>query len=166
MYGGVKVELVKAVPESGVARGGDPIQDIVPLDGDGSVIAQARHRAADFLGRVQAEHGLPVSARAMDLTQLVVSELVTNARKYAPGPVLMELRISGSVVEVGVWDSDPVLPVARAADVGRVGQHGLEIVMAVAQGFEVKREPVGKRITVRIALLDDPGGNVSGRHPE
>ncbi|MFF4085959.1 ATP-binding protein [Streptomyces nigra] len=142
------------------------IQDTVALDGDGHVIAEARHRAVDFLTRVQAEHGLPVSARAMDLTQLVVSELVTNARKYAPGPVLMELRIIGAVVEVVVWDSDPVLPVARAADAGRVGQHGLEIVMAVAQGFEAQREPVGKRITARIALPDDPGGDISGRRPQ
>ncbi|MEE1764728.1 ATP-binding protein, partial [Streptomyces sp. SP17KL33] len=38
------------------------------------------------------------------------------------------------------------------ADTGRVGQHGLEIVMAVAQGFEARQEPVGKRITARIAL--------------
>ncbi|GGU22357.1 hypothetical protein GCM10010244_56260 [Streptomyces coeruleorubidus] len=67
--------------------------------------------------------------------QLVVSELVTNARKYAPGPVLIKLRISGDGVEAVVWDSDPVLLVARAADAGRVGQHGLEIVMAVAQGL-------------------------------
>lgn len=35
---------------------------------------------------------------------------------------------------------------ARAADAGRVGQHGLEIVMAVSQGFEVQQELVGKRI--------------------
>jgi anti-sigma regulatory factor (Ser/Thr protein kinase) len=149
-----------------VVPDGLPIQDTFALDGDGHVIADARHRAADFLARVQAEHGIPVSARAMDLTQLVVSELVTNARKYAPGPVLMELRIAGDAVEVVVWDSDPVLPVARAADAGRVGQHGLEIVMAVAQGFEVQREPVGKRITARIALPDDPDGNVSGRRPQ
>ncbi|MFD4879575.1 ATP-binding protein [Streptomyces sp. NPDC058420] len=142
------------------------MQETVALDGGGSCIAEARHRAADFLTRVQAEHGLPVSARAMDLTQLVVSELVTNALKYAPGPVLMELRVSGAVVEVVVWDSDPVLPVARAADAGRVGQHGLEIVMAVAQGFEVEREPVGKRVTVRIALPDDPGGALTGRRPQ
>jgi hypothetical protein len=99
----------------------------------------------------------------MDLTQLVVSELVTDARKYAPGPV--DLRIVGDLVEVVVWDSDPVLPVTRAADAGRAGQHGLEIVMAVAQGFEVQREPVGKRITARIALPDDPGGGVTGRRP-
>jgi hypothetical protein len=46
-----------------------------------------------------------------------------------------------------------------------VGQHGLEIVMAVVQSFEVQREPVGKRITARLALLDDPGGDVAGHSP-
>ncbi|GAA3787540.1 ATP-binding protein [Streptomyces phyllanthi] len=143
--------------------GADPIQETVALEGDGSCIAKARHLAVGFLTRVQAEHGLPVSARAMELTQLVVSELVTNARKYAPGPVLMELRVAAAMVEVVVWDSDPVLPVARTTDPGRVGQHGLEIVMAVVQGFEVQREPVGKRVTARIALADDPGGDVAGR---
>ncbi|MEU0946866.1 ATP-binding protein [Streptomyces canus] len=145
------------VSENVPAPGEQAIQTTVALDGDGTCIARARHLAAGFLTRVQAEHGLPVSQRAVDLTQLVVSELVTNALKYAPGPVLLDLRIVGDAVEVMVWDSDPVLPVARAADVGRVGQHGLEIVMAVAQGFEAQREPVGKRITARIALLDEPG---------
>ncbi|MFF4397277.1 ATP-binding protein [Streptomyces sp. NPDC001480] len=146
-------------PQSGPAR------TAIALGGDGGCIAEARHVAIRFLAAVQTEHGLPVSARAMDLTQLVVSELVTNARKYAPGPVLMELGIVGDLVEVTVWDGDPTLPVARAADPGRVGQHGLEIVMAVAQGFEVVREPVGKRITARIALPDDPGGGIAGRPP-
>ncbi|MFJ4525733.1 ATP-binding protein [Streptomyces sp. NPDC088810] len=133
------------------------------LDGDGTCIAEARHLAAGFLTRLKADHGIPVPSRAMDLTQLVVSELVTNARKYAPGPVLLDLRVTGPVIEVAVWDSDPVLPVARAADPGRVGQHGLEIVMAVVQGFEAHREPVGKRITARIALFDDPHGSTDRR---
>ncbi|MFG2359939.1 ATP-binding protein [Streptomyces sp. NPDC048521] len=143
----------------------EPVRTAVALQGDDGCIAEARGVAASFLAGVQAEHGLPVSDRAMDLTRLVVSELVTNARKYAPGPVLMELRIAGDLVEVSVWDGEPVLPVPRAADPGRVGQHGLEIVMAVAQSFEVVREPVGKRITVRIALPDDPGGSITGRTP-
>ncbi|HZF91440.1 MAG TPA: ATP-binding protein [Streptomyces sp.] len=141
------------------------MQTTATLDGDGTDIAHARHLAAGFLARVRAERGLPVSQRAVDLTRLVVSELVTNALKYAPGLVVLDLRIAGDVVEVVVWDSDPVLPIARAADAGRVGQHGLEIVMAVAQGFEAQREPVGKRITARIALMDDPGGAVTGRPP-
>jgi hypothetical protein len=125
------------------------------FDGDGACIAAARRLAADFLTRVRGGHGPAVSDRAMDLTQLVVSELVTNARKYASGPILMDLRIAGEAVDVAVWDSDPVLPVARAADPGRVGQHGLEIVMAVVERFEVRREAVGKRIVARVALRDD-----------
>ncbi|UFR03670.1 ATP-binding protein [Streptomyces sp. Go40/10] len=153
------------VGEEGTTPGEQTIQTTVALDGTSTVIAEARHLAAGFLTRVQADHGLPVSRRAMDLTQLVVSELVTNALKYAPGPLLLDLRIAGDTVEVVVWDSDPVLPIARAADAGRVGQHGLEIVIAVAQGFEAQREPVGKRITARLALLDDPAGAVTGRRP-
>ncbi|MEU7058063.1 ATP-binding protein [Streptomyces sp. NPDC046197] len=143
----------------------EAIATTVALGGDGACIAEARHLAAEFLTRVQAEHGVEVSRRAMDLTQLVVSELVTNARKYAAGAALMNLRVAEDVVEVAVWDCDPMLPVARIADAGRVGQHGLEIVIAVAQGFEVQREPVGKRITARLALSDDPGGVVAGRRP-
>lgn len=163
-----KVAAMESLPvgEDGITPGEWAVQTTVALDGDGTDIAQARHLAVDFLTRVQTEHGIPVSQRAMDLAQLVVSELVTNARKYAPGPVLLDLRITGDTVEVMVWDSDPELPMARAADAGRVGQHGLEIVMAVAQGFEAQREPVGKRVTARIALLDDPGGAVSGRPPQ
>lgn len=132
-----------------------PAEVTVALDGADGCIADARAQTSKFLTRVQGEYGLPMSARAMDLGQLVVSELVTNALKYAPGPVLLQLRITDAMLEIEV-DTDPTLPLARAADAGRVGQHGLEIVMAVVQGIEVRREPVGKRITARLALFDDP----------
>lgn len=147
----------------GAAGGGDAtapqpawggLQTSLALDGDGGCIARARHQAADFLLQVQSEDGVAVSARAVDLTQLVVSELVTNACKYAPGPILLNVRVTGEVVEVVVWDSDPVLPVARAADAGRVGQHGLEIVTVLAHSVEAERTTVGKHITARIALTD------------
>ncbi|MER6455981.1 ATP-binding protein [Streptomyces sp900105245] len=133
-----------------------PLGAAVALDGRGACIAEARQMAAGFLTRVRAEHGVAVSQRAVEVTQLVVSELVTNAQKYAAGPILLDLRITRELVEVQVWDSDPVLPVARAADAGRVGQHGMEIVMALCEGFEAMREPVGKRLTARLALTDDP----------
>ncbi|MDR6978355.1 anti-sigma regulatory factor (Ser/Thr protein kinase) [Streptomyces sp. 3330] len=126
------------------------------LGGDDGCIADARHHAAVFLDQAGAEHQLTVSARARDLTQLVVSELVTNARKYAPGPVLMELRLTAHAVDVVVWDSDPTVPSARPADPDRVGQHGLEIVKAVAEDLFIEQQPVGKRITARIALADIP----------
>ncbi|MEW2084794.1 ATP-binding protein [Streptomyces sp. NPDC005283] len=126
-------------------------------------IAAARDLARSFLADVQAVHGLPVSGRAIGLVQLVVSELVTNARKYAPGPCLLTLKVSGGAVEVTVWDSDPTPPAILAPDPIRIGQHGLEIVMAVGQSFAVHREPIGKRITTAILLADNPDGDLTGR---
>jgi two-component sensor histidine kinase len=121
------------------------VENLVSVSGafEGSEdIAVARDLARSFLSDVQAVHGLPVSGRAMGMIQLVVSELVTNARKYAPGPCLLTLEVTGGSVKVTVW---------------------LEIVMAACQSFTVHREPVGKRITTAIVLADDPGGDVTGR---
>ncbi|MFE6826663.1 ATP-binding protein [Streptomyces sp. NPDC057690] len=136
------------------APGGNPAETMVALDGKDGCIARARRLTGDFLRRVQSRDGLAVSDRAMDLSQLVVSELVTNALRYAPGPVLLQLRIAGAAVEIVVWDSDPVLPVPQAPDPTRVGQHGLEIVRAVVENFVVAQEPVGKRIVARLGLSD------------
>ncbi|MFI6566001.1 ATP-binding protein [Streptomyces sp. NPDC050534] len=129
----------------------------------GEDIAAARDLARSFLTDVQAVHGLPVSGRVMGMVQLVVSELVTNARKYAPGPCLLTLQVEDGAVEISVWDSSTALPAVLAPDPGRVGQHGLEIVMAVCRSFQFQREPVGKRISAAVVLADDPGGDIAGR---
>ena len=104
-------------------------------------IAVARHLARVVLTDVQAVHGLHVSQRAMGMVQLVVGELVTNARKYAPGPCLPTLEINGGAIELTVWDSNPSPPTILTPDPTRIGQHGLEIVMAVGQSFAIHREP-------------------------
>ncbi|MFI1717553.1 ATP-binding protein [Streptomyces sp. NPDC053513] len=153
---------------AGVADSRPLMADIVSVSGlfEGSEdIAVARELARAFLADVQAVHGLPVSEYAMDAVELVVSELVTNARKYAPGPCLLTLEVVGGAVEVTAWDSNPTPPTVLAPDPTRIGQHGLEIVMAVGQSFAVHREPVGKRITTTIALADDPCGAAAGRRP-
>ncbi|GAA4080230.1 ATP-binding protein [Streptomyces shaanxiensis] len=103
---------------------------------DGSEpIAEARHAARHFMTEVQAVHRIPVSDRAMGMVELVVSELVTNARKYAPGPCLLDLEVNDGAVEISVRDTDPTLPADCSADPCRVGQHGLEIAMAVCRSF-------------------------------
>ncbi|MEU6593951.1 ATP-binding protein [Streptomyces sp. NPDC046881] len=154
------------------ARSGEPPSGRAGLvlasaayEGSPADIAEARDLARDFLTRARAHHGVPVSDRARDVVRLVVSELVTNACKHAPGPCLGDLELSGGSVRITVRDSTPALPVARAADPGRVGQYGQEIVMAVCRGFEVHREPVGKRTTASVVPADDPGGDVAGRAP-
>jgi anti-sigma regulatory factor (Ser/Thr protein kinase) len=121
-------------------------------DGHTSSIAEARSLTAGFLERARTEHGVTVSVQTDADSRLIVSELVTNAFKYAPGPSALNLEIRGAALEITVWDTNTALPIARAAEPGRIGQHGLEIVFALCDGFDVRREPVGKRITVTMAL--------------
>ncbi|MDN0199124.1 ATP-binding protein [Streptomyces sp. S.PNR 29] len=125
-------------------------------------IAAARDLACFFLSDVRAVHGLPVSGPVTGMVQLVVSELVTNAHKHAPGPCLLTLEAEDRAVRVSVWDSDPTPPAVMAPDPSRIGQHGLEIVMAVCESFAVHREPVGKRVTAAVTLADGPDEDASG----
>ncbi|MFC9343773.1 hypothetical protein ACFT0G_28285 [Streptomyces sp. NPDC057020] len=74
-----------------------PMDEVVSVSGlvEGSEdIAAARDLARGFLADAQAVHGLAVSERAGGAVELVVSELVTHARKYAPGPCLVTLEIA------------------------------------------------------------------------
>ncbi|MEU9556269.1 ATP-binding protein [Streptomyces fumanus] len=139
-----------------------PVRRSAAYEGAPGDIARAREMARDFLLGLRSEHGLPVSRRAVDVVQLVVSELLTNACKHAPGPTLLELELAGEEVRVTVWDSAPTLPVARDPDPSRVGQHGLEIVMALCQSFASERESVGKRTTASVGLLDAPVRTAAG----
>ncbi|WP_323182109.1 ATP-binding protein [Streptomyces sp. NBC_00424] len=68
-------------------------------------IAHARELTRRFLTDLHHVHGLPVSDQAQDLVELVVSELLTNTRKYAPGPSLLTLQVRDQCVDVAVWDS-------------------------------------------------------------
>ncbi|MFF7157349.1 ATP-binding protein [Streptomyces sp. NPDC008139] len=121
-------------------------------DGETGSIAAARAFTADFLAGVTGGRARPIPAVVVADAQLVVSELVTNACKFAPGPCALNLEIQGADLVITVWDTDSSMPLARAAEPGRIGQHGLEIILAVCEGFDVRREPVGKRIKVRVAL--------------
>ncbi|KOT97753.1 MULTISPECIES: ATP-binding protein [Streptomyces] len=145
---------------NGAARMGDRpsgerVRVSAQYEGIPGDIARGRELARGFLARARTAHGARVSDRAVDVVQLVVSELLTNACKYAPGPSTVALELAADRVEVTVWDSEPVLPVPGAPDPDRVGRHGLEIVMAVCESFEVHREQVGKRMRAAVGLAED-----------
>lgn len=122
------------------------------FDGESASIAAARAFTAEFLAQAAAEFAVPVPPRAVDDAQLVVSELVTNAVKYASGPCAVRLGIGARALEITVWDTEPAAPVPRGPEPGRIGQHGLEVVVALCESFEVRRDRVGKHVTALIAL--------------
>ncbi|MFC1420492.1 ATP-binding protein [Streptacidiphilus cavernicola] len=121
-------------------------------DGGPGTIGAARDFATGFLRRAQADHGVPVTDLLVEDVRLVVSELVTNAAKYAPGPCLLDLEFLDDALRVTLWDTDTSLPVPALADPGRIGRHGLEIVVAVCRRFEVERQAGGKRVRVDLAF--------------
>uniref|UniRef100_A0AAU3H3I9 ATP-binding protein n=1 Tax=Streptomyces sp. NBC_01401 TaxID=2903854 RepID=A0AAU3H3I9_9ACTN len=125
---------------------------------DSGEISRARAFVRDFLSGARALRGVGVPTRALEVAQLVVSELATNVCKYAPGPCLLDLEVDGDRLSVTMWDSGAVLPSALQGDPVREGQHGLEIVLALCQSFEVRREPVGKRVRVQISLREEVEG--------
>ncbi|GGU23953.1 ATP-binding protein [Streptomyces daghestanicus] len=115
-------------------------------------VADARHLAVRYLAASLDDRAEPWPDRVVEATQLVVSELVTNAVKYGSGPVRLSLAVADGMLSVTVRDGSATLPAQRPADPGRVGQHGLEIVAALSEELDVRREPFGKRVTARIAL--------------
>ncbi|NEC63681.1 ATP-binding protein [Streptomyces sp. SID9727] len=126
-------------------------------------IASARAFVRDFVHEGRALHAWEVSDRAVDVAQLVVSELATNVCKYAPGPCLLDLASDGETLNIAMWDSGAAFPTASPSDPTRIGSHGLELVLMVCQSFEIRREPVGKRLNVTVALQDDPDRSPHGR---
>lgn len=118
------------------------------LDG---AIASARDFVGSFL-LAKATDGVPMGPSAVGDARLVISELVTNVVRHATGPCQVDLELIGGVLHIAVSDTHPVAPIAHAPDPRRVGQHGLEIVLAVCEGVEIEPLPSGKRVRARLAL--------------
>ncbi|MFF5784820.1 ATP-binding protein [Streptomyces sp. NPDC012693] len=119
--------------------------------GDG-MIASARAFTADFLTASPAVGRRPVSREGVDLARLVVSELVTNAVRHAPGPCRLLLELFDDVLDISVFDRVETSPVPRGHDPGRIGQHGVEIVVAICESVTVEPHPTGKRVRARLSL--------------
>ncbi|MEW2516671.1 ATP-binding protein [Actinacidiphila alni] len=124
------------------------------FDGRSASIAAARRQVASFLGDATAPGTGAAPADIVERAQLVVSELVTNAVKYAGGPCGLDLALSDGRIEISVWDTSSQPVTAMEYDPGRIGRHGLEIVAALCESVEVTamNTTPGKRVTARLGL--------------
>ncbi|MEU3605362.1 ATP-binding protein [Streptomyces sp. NPDC035033] len=141
-----------------------PLSASVVYDGaaDGGVIASARAFAVDFLAAAPAVRRAPVPDDRVELAKLVVSELVTNAVRHAAGPCRLLLELRGDVLEISVFDRVAAAPIPRGHDPRRIGQHGVEIVVAVCESVTVEPAPAGKRVRARLSLLPEGAGEAGG----
>lgn len=116
------------------------------------LISSARDFTAAFLTAPPTPGHEPVTRDCVDLARLVVSELVTNAVRHAPGPCRLLLELFEDALEISVFDGADASPVPRGHDPRRIGQHGVEIVVAVCESVRVDPLPSGKRVRARLLL--------------
>ncbi|MFD0141555.1 MULTISPECIES: ATP-binding protein [unclassified Streptomyces] len=126
--------------------------DYEGAEAEDGMIGSARDFTADFLAGPTATEHVPVPRRCVDLARLVVSEMVTNAVRHAPGPCRLLLELFEDTLEISVFDRAEASPVPRGHDPGRIGQHGVEILVAVCESVSVEPLPSGKRVTARLRL--------------
>lgn len=118
------------------------------LPADPAAVAEARKTASRRL----AEWGL---AELSFTTELVVSELVTNAIRYASGPIRLRLIHERTLV-CEVFDGGATAPHLRHPRATDEGGRGLLLVSQVAQRWGTRFLPEGKVIWAEQSLTD-PG---------
>ncbi|WP_369203003.1 SpoIIE family protein phosphatase [Streptomyces sp. PU-14G] len=80
-----------------------------------------------------------------DTTELLVSELVTNALRYGEGNIRLRLLLEHTLV-CEVWDAGQVQPRRRRAHDTDEGGRGLQLVDLLSTGWGSRRVPSGKAV--------------------
>ncbi|KKD05595.1 SpoIIE family protein phosphatase [Streptomyces sp. WM6386] len=93
----------------------------------------------------------------VDTTELLVSELVTNALRYGEGEIRLRLLLDQTLV-CEVWDSGLVQPRRRRARDTDEGGRGLQLVGLLSAAWGSRRTPRGKTVWFELPLPDGETG--------
>ncbi|MEF2526801.1 MULTISPECIES: SpoIIE family protein phosphatase [Streptomyces] len=116
------------------------------LSSDPSVVGQARRNASEQL----AAWGLE---EASFVTELLVSELVTNAIRYGEPPIQLRLIHEKKTLICEVSDASSTAPHMRRARTFDEGGRGLLLVAQLARRWGTRHAAVGKTIWAEQSLL-------------
>ena len=119
---------------------------------DGSAPSRARRFVADSL---RSELSGPAAEGPIELTVVVVSELVTNAVRAGCAAIGITLQLHRDHLRVVVFDDAPGRPKQRIARPNVVRGRGLSIVRAASRAWGLQVAAAGKRLWAEIALPDD-----------
>lgn len=97
--------------------------------------------------------GVPTTGDLVDLVDLVVSELVTNAVVHAGGLVRLALDLDDDSITVSVTDTGTGTVARRRRDTDAPGGRGLQIIEALASGWGARSCPdQGKTVWATVRL--------------
>ncbi|MFG2874159.1 SpoIIE family protein phosphatase [Streptomyces sp. NPDC048337] len=119
---------------------------VLDLSSDPSVVADARRHATDQLTAWGLEE-------ASFVTELLVSELVTNAIRYGEPPVQLRLIHESTTLICEVSDASNTAPHMRRARIFDEGGRGLLLVAQLAQRWGTRHAPIGKTIWAEQSLV-------------
>ncbi|MCX5531537.1 PAS domain-containing SpoIIE family protein phosphatase/ATP-binding protein [Streptomyces sp. NBC_00006] len=93
----------------------------------------------------------------VDTSELLVSELVTNALRYGEGDIRLRLLLDRTLV-CEVWDAGLVQPRRRRARDTDEGGRGLQLVGLLSAAWGSRRTPRGKTVWFELPLPDGETG--------
>ncbi|WP_230193961.1 SpoIIE family protein phosphatase [Streptomyces coriariae] len=118
------------------------------IPADPSLVAPIRKQAVDQLSRWEL-------SEASFTTELVVSELVTNAIRYGAHPIRLRLIHDAATLICEVSDTSHTAPHLRRAKTWDEGGRGLLLVAQLTQRWGSRHTPEGKTIWAELSLLDE-----------
>src|SRR6202012_1867055 len=118
------------------------------LESDLTAVRQARALIRDLLKRWGLED-------LIDSSELLVSELVTNAIKYAKGEVLLRLILEPDSLVCEVHDSSPALPRVLQVDKDAENGRGLHVVQQMSARWGARRTLTGKVVWCEQTLPEE-----------
>jgi len=93
------------------------------------------------------------AAELLDVAELLVSELVTNALRHGSPPITMEVSCLGEQgLRVRVSDGVPGAPLVRHVDADSESGRGMLLIAALAAQWGVEPGLAGKAVWFRVAV--------------
>ncbi len=104
------------------------------------VVPTARRFVIDYLSVLHVDDGVRGDAA------LVASELVTNALRHGPPPLLLDVAVTAATVRITVSDSSTVEPQLPPTSSEAESGRGLALLDAIAAAWGSDSSATGKRV--------------------
>jgi anti-sigma regulatory factor (Ser/Thr protein kinase) len=143
------------VVTNGTTRCPPAIHILAELPYQASAVPQARRVLRECLSLAR------LSYDTCGVSELLVSELVTNAVKYGKPPVWLLVELRPGLVHASVSDSSTVLPERRDSDPDAEGGRGLLVLDALAGSWGAVAVDGGKYLWFDLPVEPEPEPGLS-----